>query len=215
MMTLEEITTLLHLMNSLDARVQITKVRIAAWAELLGEKAKGLAFNDARKIVIDHYSAGAEMLTPDIFVAAHKRIRSMRKSITAAKTAKEPEKRVPMPEWFKAAVYDMQRPQANGDGDPMSIGEIFTGAAIFAGSDTVADPLDAHCYREGCSCEHIRCYRGWVDSDSDTSPCRMCRPGLALVLDEIAPLGSRQPHDQKVLESIEHRRELLGWSGIK
>ena len=181
---------------------------------MLNEKAKDLTLADAQQIMRDHYSQSHEMLTLDIFVAAHKRIRSMRQSITAAKTAKEPEKRVPMPEWFKAAIYDMQRPQANGDGEPMSIGEIFTGAAMFAGADTVADPLDAHCYREGCSCEHSRCYRGWVDSGSDTSPCRMCRPGLALVLDEIAPLGSRQPHDQKVLESIEHRRELLGWSGI-
>ena len=214
-MQLPEVKTLLDSVNGIDARISVTRERMEAWSDMLNEKAKDLTLADAQQIMRDHYSQSHEMLTLDIFVAAHKRIRSMRQSITAAKTAKEPEKRVPMPEWFKAAVYDMQRPQANGDGEPMSIGEIFTGAAMFAGADTVADPLDAHCYREGCSCEHIRCYRGWVDSDSDTSPCRMCRPGLALVLDEIAPLGSRQPHDQKVLESIEHRRELLGWSGIK
>ena len=82
-------------------------------------------------------------------------------------------------------------------------------------SETTKDLADRHCFRSGCSCSHASCYRGWLDSETETTPCRHCRPGLALVLDEIAPLGSRNPHDQQLLESIEHRRELLGWSGIR
>jgi hypothetical protein len=164
-MKLEEVAMLLHLMNSLDARVQINKVRIASWAELLGEKADGLSFADARQIVIDHYSEGAEMLTPDIFVATHRRLRKIKESLSR--------------------------------------------------SETAADLADRHCFRNGCSCSHQSCYRGWLDTETQTSPCRQCKPGLALVLDEIAPLGSRNPHDQQLLESIEHRRELLGWSGIR
>lgn len=214
MMKLEEVTKLLHLMNSLDARVQINKVRIASWAELLGEKADGLSFADARQIVIDHYSEGAEMLTPDIFVATHRRQQKVKESLRRSETAGQP-KRVPMPEWFKAAVYDMGRPQAGKDGEPLSIGQIFAGASIFAEQSTADDPQDAHCFRSGCSCSHESCYRGWLDSETESSPCRQCRRGLALVLDEIAPLGSRNPHDQQLLESNEHRRELMGWSGIR
>jgi hypothetical protein len=214
MMKLEEVTMLLHLMNSLDGRCQINKVKISSWAELLREKADALSFADARQIVIDHYSEGAEMLTPDVFVATHRRLKKIKESLSRSETASQPA-RVPMPEWFKAAVYDMQRPQAGNDGDPMSIGQIFASAAHFAKTETAADPLDRHCFGSSCSCLHESCYRGWLDSETETSPCRQCRPGLALVLDEIAPLGSRNPHDQQLLESIEHRRELLGWSGIR
>ena len=212
-MNLEEVTLLLHLMNSLDARVQMTKVRITTWFELLGQKAPSLTFDEARQIVIDHYSEGAEMLTPDVFVANHRRQRKITESLSRSEIASQP-KRVPMPEWFKAAVYDMAKPQAGKDGEPMTIGQIFAGASIFAEKTTADDPTDAHCFRSGCNCSHESCYRGWIDSDTETSACRQCRPGLALVLDEIAPLGDRNPHDQQLLESIEHRRELLGWSGI-
>jgi len=214
-MRLPEVKALLISVNGLDGRIQVTTDRMKEWAAMLTEKASGLTLADAQKIARDHYAGSHEVLTLDIFVAAHKRIRSMRHSVTSSKTLKDQQKRVPMPEWFKAAIYDMQRPQPGKDGEPMTVGEIFASAAMFAGSETVGDPLDAHCFREGCSCSHDACYRGWMDDGSQTSPCRHCRPGLALVLDEIAPLGERQPHDQKVLESIEHRRELLGWSGIK
>jgi|694.fasta_scaffold39027_10 hypothetical protein len=181
---------------------------------MLTEKASGLTLADARQISRDHYAESSNVLTLDILIAAHRKQRKVKESLSRSETASQPA-RVPMPEWFKAAVYDMQRPQAGNDGEPMSIGQIFASAAHFAKTETAADPLDRHCFGSSCSCSHESCYRGWLDSETETSPCRQCKPGLALVLDEIAPLGSRNPHDQQLLESIEHRRELLGWSGIR
>ena len=180
---------------------------------MLTEKASGLTLADAQQMVRDHYAETSNVLTLDILIAAHRRQRKVKESLSRSEIASQP-KRIPMPEWFKAAVYDMGKPQAGKDGEPLSIGQIFAGASIFAEKSTADDPQDAHCFRSGCNCSHESCYRGWIDSDTETSPCRQCRPGLSLVLDEIAPLGERNPHDQQLLESIEHRRELLGWSGI-
>ena len=168
---------------------------------------------EAQQIARDHYAETSNVLTLDVLIAAHRRQRKVKESLSRSEIASQP-KRVPMPEWFKAAVYDMGKPQAGKDGEPLSIGQIFAGASIFAEKSTADDPQDAHCFRGGCNCSHESCYRGWIDSDTETSPCRQCRPGLSLVLDEVAPLGERNPHDQQLLESIEHRRELLGWSGI-
>lgn len=212
-MQLQEAKALLTSVNGLDARIPVNPDRIKEWAAMLTEKASGLTLADAQQMVRDHYAETSNVLTLDILIAAHRRQRKVRESLSRSDIASQP-KRVPMPEWFKAAVYDMGKPQAGKDGEPMTIGQIFAGASVFAKQTTADDPQDAHCFRSGCSCRHESCYRGWIDSDNESSPCRQCRPGLALVLDEIAPLGSRNPSDQQLLESIEHRRELLGWSGI-
>ena len=213
-MQLPEARQLLASINGLDARIPVSSDRVTEWAEMLTEKASGLTLADARQISRDHYAESSNVLTLDILIAAHRKQRKVKESLSRSETASQPA-RVPMPEWFKAAVYDMQRPQTGNDGEPMSIGQIFASASHFAKTETAADPLDRHCFGSSCSCSHESCYRGWLDSETETSPCRQCRPGLALVLDEIAPLGSRNPHDQQLLESIEHRRELLGWSGIR
>lgn len=209
----QEVRTLLITVNGLDSRVPVTTERISAWSTMLSEKAATMTLADAQQIARDHYAETSNVLTLDVLIAAHRRQRKVKESLSRSEIASHP-KRVPMPEWFKAAVYDMGKPQAGKDGEPLSIGQIFAGASIFAEKSTADDPQDAHCFRSGCNCSHETCYRGWIDSDTETSPCRQCRPGLSLVLDEIAPLGSRNPHDQQLLESIEHRRELLGWSGI-
>lgn len=209
----QEVRTLLITVNGLDSRVPVTTERISAWSTMLSEKAATMTLAEAQQIARDHYAETSNVLTLDILIAAHRRQRKVKESLSRSEIASQP-KRVPMPEWFKAAVYDMSKPQAGKNGEPLSIGQIFAGASIFAEKSTADDPQDAHCFRSGCNCSHETCYRGWIDSDTETSPCRQCRPGLSLVLDEIAPLGERNPHDQQLLESIEHRRELLGWSGI-
>ena len=209
----QEVRTLLITVNGLDSRVPVTTERISAWSTMLSEKAATMTLAEAQQIARDHYAETPNVLTLDVLIAAHRRQRKVKESLSRSEIASRP-KRVPMPEWFKAAVYDMSKPQAGKDGEPLSIGQIFAGASIFAEKSTADDPQDAHCFRSGCNCSHETCYRGWIDSDTETSPCRQCRPGLSLVLDEVAPLGERNPHDQQLLESIEHRRELLGWSGI-
>ena len=158
----QEVRTLLITVNGLDSRVPVTTERISAWSTMLSEKAATMTLAEAQQIARDHYAETPNVLTLDVLIAAHRRQRKVKESLSRSET----------------------------------------------------DAQDAHCFRSGCNCSHVSCYRGWVDSDSSTSPCRQCRPALALVLDEIAPLGSRNPHDQQLLESIEHRRELLGWSGI-
>ena len=158
----QEVRTLLITVNGLDSRVPVTTERISAWSTMLSEKAATMTLAEAQQIVRDHYADTATVITLDIFIAAHRRKRTVSDSLNRSE----------------------------------------------------GEAQDAHCFRSGCNCSHAACFRGWVDSDSSTSPCRQCRPALALVLDEIAPLGSRNPHDQQLLESIEHRRELLGWSGI-
>lgn len=53
---------------------------------------------------------------------------------------------------------------------------------------------DAHCRKAGCACQHIHCYRGWVDPPTEggqgveagttptkgggTTPCQWCRADL-------------------------------------
>ena len=210
----QEVRTLLITVNGLDSRVPVTTERISAWSTMLSEKAATMTLAEAQQIARDHYAETPNVLTLDILIAAHRRQRKVKESLSRSEIASQP-KRVPMPEWFKAAVYDMSKPQAGKDGEPLSIGQIFAGASVFAEQSTADDPQDAHCFRSGCNCSHESCYRGWIDTDTETAPCRQCRPGLSLVLDEIAPLGERNPHDQQLLESIEHRRELLGWSGMR
>jgi hypothetical protein len=46
--------------------------------------------------------------------------------------------------------------------------------------------LDAHCRRSGCHCDHVICYRGWIDlvehrdgrDHAVANPCQYCRPQL-------------------------------------
>ena len=41
------------------------------------------------------------------------------------------------------------------------------------------DQYDAHCTKPGCGCDHSRCYKGWVDTDNNTTmPCLYCREEL-------------------------------------
>lgn len=54
----------------------------------------------------------------------------------------------------------------------------------------------AHCGRSTCDCAHTGpCFKGWIDGDRQTSPCRQCRPQLAAVLDEIPDPGYRSESD--------------------
>lgn len=56
----------------------------------------------------------------------------------------------------------------------------------------------AHCQRGGCVCTHTEpCFKGWMDRPDNTAtvPCATCRPSLAKVLREVAPLGLRGEHD--------------------
>lgn len=69
---------------------------------------------------------------------------------------------------------------------------------------TVNDP-DAHCGISGCGCTHSEpCYRGWIDSDWETSPCPRCRPTLKAILSRVPPPGSRQSHDWTLIRTREH-----------
>jgi hypothetical protein len=59
---------------------------------------------------------------------------------------------------------------------------------------------ERHCGRANCVCTHgDPCFKGWIDYEDATSPCRMCRGDLANTLDLIAPLGSRSEHDWATL----------------
>lgn len=62
-----------------------------------------------------------------------------------------------------------------------------------------AATLEAHCGRADCPCQHTDCFKGWHDSDTETSPCSRCRPSLARVLAHIAPPGDRNEHDWALL----------------
>ena len=175
-MQLLEVKALLISVNGLDARIPVSPDRIKEWAAMLTEKASGLTLADAQQIVRDHYAETSNVLTLDILIAAYRRQRKVEQSLSRSEIPSQP-KRVPMPEWFKAALYDMGRPQTGKGGEPLSIGEIFAGASIFASKATADDPQDAHCFRSGCSCSHENCYRGWLDTETESSPCRHCKPG--------------------------------------
>lgn len=59
---------------------------------------------------------------------------------------------------------------------------------------------ERHCGKQNCVCTHgDPCFKGWIDFDDYTSPCRMCRGDLANTLDLIAPLGKRSDHDWATL----------------
>jgi hypothetical protein len=59
---------------------------------------------------------------------------------------------------------------------------------------------ERHCGKQNCVCTHgDPCFKGWIDYEDATSPCRMCRGDLANTLDLIAPVGSRSEHDWATL----------------
>ena len=61
---------------------------------------------------------------------------------------------------------------------------------------------DAHCNRSACRCTHDEpCFKGWIDTDTSTAPCPMCRPGLLDTLLRVAPLGHRLEHDYSAIRS--------------
>lgn len=63
-----------------------------------------------------------------------------------------------------------------------------------------ASSSERHCGKANCICTHGEpCFKGWVDYDTYTSPCRMCRGDLANALDQIAALGQRSDHDWSTL----------------
>jgi len=39
-------------------------------------------------------------------------------------------------------------------------------------------PYEAHCSLKGCGCDHINCYKGWIDNTAGTWPCLYCRENL-------------------------------------
>ena len=45
------------------------------------------------------------------------------------------------------------------------------------------DKYDPHCKQPQCKCNHLDCYRGWIDTpivstNQTTEPCPTCRPDL-------------------------------------
>lgn len=34
---------------------------------------------------------------------------------------------------------------------------------------------ESHCRRTGCVCDHTICFRGWIDTHYETTPCSYCR----------------------------------------
>lgn len=66
---------------------------------------------------------------------------------------------------------------------------------------------ERHCGKQNCVCTHgDPCFKGWIDYDDYTSPCRMCRGDLANTLDLIAAPGSRSDHDWATLRLREAAR---------
>lgn len=60
--------------------------------------------------------------------------------------------------------------------------------------------LEAHCGKSGCTCNHTACYKGWIDTETTTSPCGMCREELYTLIMTMPPPGLRNSADQAVLQ---------------
>lgn len=62
---------------------------------------------------------------------------------------------------------------------------------------------ERHCGKTGCLCTHgDPCFKGWMDSDTVTSPCPVCRSDLSHVLAKVGDPGYRTDSDQSL---IRHR----------
>lgn len=61
---------------------------------------------------------------------------------------------------------------------------------------------ERHCGKAGCQCAHTDpCYKGWIDTDYQTSPCRMCRYDLSEILYNIPEPGARSSHDHATIRN--------------
>lgn len=63
---------------------------------------------------------------------------------------------------------------------------------------------EAACPFPGCRCAHIDgCYKGWIDGDGTgpTSPCPICRPSLAEVLDRVGSGAHRTPAESAMIRN--------------
>jgi hypothetical protein len=62
---------------------------------------------------------------------------------------------------------------------------------------------EAHCGRAGCQCSHSAgCYRGWIDGDGPTKPCKQCRYELNKRLESVPPAGRRSEADMSRLRMV-------------
>lgn len=110
------------------------------------------------------------------------------------------EVRVGMPYWFKNAMQEAYGSASLGDMEQRSgTQEVFDRHAAEAGIDltvTQKDNRDSHCGKAGCSCTHTGgCFKGWIDSDYETRPCKNCRDSLTDVLALIPGPGHRSTAD--------------------
>lgn len=110
------------------------------------------------------------------------------------------EVRVGMPYWFKNAMQEAYGSASLGDMEQRSgTQEIFDRHAAEAGIDltvTQKDNRDSHCGKAGCNCTHTGgCFKGWIDSDYETRPCKNCRDSLTDVLALIPGPGHRSTAD--------------------
>jgi hypothetical protein len=114
------------------------------------------------------------------------------------------EERVPMPEWFKAAMHDaFKGSRTSPDGDPISVGEIFADAMSMSVPSNGA-PIMRACRNPECACMHVRCYDGWMDGpqyEGRAVPCVFCKPTLANVLAQMPGPGSRTAADMERVRS--------------
>jgi hypothetical protein len=100
-----------------------------------------------------------------------------------------------MPEWALACGVDANRKVEEDTGNHPNRPPRRAGIEPRRGESSRPDrptkgetmkDLDAHCRRTGCHCDHIICYRGWIDTTETrkgiphdvTNPCQYCRPSL-------------------------------------
>lgn len=208
-------------MNMSD--VDSAKVTVFAWSSALDED---MPLKFALEAVSKHYASPT--LDHDKLVPGHlnrkwhdeKKARHSRAIAAGSEVGDE---RVPMPEWFKAAMWDafgttdMAKAGANPKrltGD--QIQAIFDSAAQLGGHDPAAvrRGLDAHCDWTECRCSHSAgCYRGWLDNDQGVAvACPNCRPGLSDMIRNMPDRGQRKPSDTAVLG--DKNRDSRKWNGI-
>lgn len=107
---------------------------------------------------------------------------------------------------FGWAMKAIERHYAKTD-DMLTPGHLVRGwheSARYRQSQSDGGDRDSRCPKPGCPCTHAGvCYKGWIDSEdgSTTSPCRVCREDLALVLDEVGPPGARTQADQEAIRN--------------
>ena len=99
-----------------------------------------------------------------------------------------------MPDWFAAAMQEAYGHTDFGNDAPApgsakrsakDVHVIFEKHALTAGINLAQimpkheDASDSHCRTAGCTCTHSGgCYKGWVDANGKSGPCRICRPQM-------------------------------------